>query len=527
MRASASRLVACSKRSVSSSRGPRQHLERDLRDHARACRASRQQARHVVARDVLHHLAAETQDLARRRRAPRAEHEVAHRARASARRGPDKSGRDAAADRRVAAEMRRLEGSIWPLGREQRLDSASGVPQRAVITSSSARSRRCRDSRVRRAARRAALAVEVLACRRRTCAAACCALRRLHARCAELSDACSMRVLASESRQVGKRQLAAGARACAPYSAQRCSVGIALPGLSRPCGSNARLTPWKASAARPANCAHIWLSFSTPTPCSPVIVPPTATHSSRMSAAEVARRARSSSGLAGVEQDQRMQVAVAGMEHVRAAQAVLRSQRLDAAQHLAPGAARDRAVHAVVVGRERPGGRERRPCARPKALPLGLVGATRADRWRRGAAARLDALRLPRRLRRRVPSDLAQQDRLRRRSIAGLTNGSTARIAMRSIISSPAGMMPAAMIVAHRLARLARRRRTPPCTTLRPLGLRQQLHRHFGDDAAACPREPVSSASRSKPGRIERVAEPSSRSSPSIVSRARRARCAR
>ena len=42
----------------------------------------------------------------------------------------------------------------------------------------------------------------------------------------------------------------------------------------------------------------------------------------------------------GVEQDQRMQVAVAGVEHVGAAQAVLLLHLGDARQHLAPGCLR-------------------------------------------------------------------------------------------------------------------------------------------------------------------------------------------
>src|SRR5439155_19513229 len=79
---------------------------------------------------------------------------------------------------------------------------------------------------------------------------------------------------------------AAPRRTCLrPYSAQRASVGTALPGLSSPCGSKARFTAWNSSSSCAPNCVHIWLIFSTPTPCSPVIVPPTATHFSSTSAA--------------------------------------------------------------------------------------------------------------------------------------------------------------------------------------------------------------------------------------------------
>src|SRR5205814_8491108 len=68
-----------------------------------------------------------------------------------------------------------------------------------------------------------------------------------------------------------------------PYSEQRASVGTALPGLSRPRASKARFTAWKHSSSPAPNCTHIWLIFSTPTPCSPVMVPPTATHFSSTS----------------------------------------------------------------------------------------------------------------------------------------------------------------------------------------------------------------------------------------------------
>ena len=76
-----------------------------------------------------------------------------------------------------------------------------------------------------------------------------------------------------------------------------------------------------------------------PTPCSPVIVPPTSMHSSRMLGAERLGLLQLA-GLVGVEQDQRMQVAVAGVEDVRAAQAELLRQLLDALQAPARSARR-------------------------------------------------------------------------------------------------------------------------------------------------------------------------------------------
>ena len=81
----------------------------------------------------------------------------------------------------------------------------------------------------------------------------------------------------------------------APYSAQRCSVGTILPGLSSPCGIERRLDRVELRELRGARTGvHIWLIFSMPTPCSPVMVPPTSMHSSRSSAANAlgASRAR-------------------------------------------------------------------------------------------------------------------------------------------------------------------------------------------------------------------------------------------
>ena len=64
-----------------------------------------------------------------------------------------------------------------------------------------------------------------------------------------------------------------------------------------------------------------------PHPCSPVIVPPSATDSSRISAPKAS--AVLVAGLVGVEQDQRVQVAVAGVEDVMQRMAYLLSICLD------------------------------------------------------------------------------------------------------------------------------------------------------------------------------------------------------
>ena len=74
-----------------------------------------------------------------------------------------------------------------------------------------------------------------------------------------------------------------------------------------------------------------------------------------------------------VVQDERVQVAVAGMEDVGHAQAVLVGQRLDAVQYLGQAGARNGAVHAVVVRRNTSHRRERGLAPGPEAQSLGLV----------------------------------------------------------------------------------------------------------------------------------------------------------
>ncbi len=79
--------------------------------------------------------------------------------------------------------------------------------------------------------------------------------------------------------------------------------------------------------------------------------------------------------LVGIVEDQGVQVAVAGMEHVGDPQAVVRAQRLHALQDIRQLAARDRAVHAIVVGRDPADRGEGRLAAEPEALALGIAGA--------------------------------------------------------------------------------------------------------------------------------------------------------
>ena len=86
-------------------------------------------------------------------------------------------------------------------------------------------------------------------------------------------------------------------------------------GLSSQSGSKADLIRRCWSSSTSVNCTRMRSRFSTPTPCSPVRQPPTSTQSCRMSAPNCLG-AREAVRVVGVEHDERMQVAVAGMEDV-------------------------------------------------------------------------------------------------------------------------------------------------------------------------------------------------------------------
>ena len=79
-------------------------------------------------------------------------------------------------------------------------------------------------------------------------------------------------------------------------------------------------------------------------------------------------------GLARVERQQRMEVAVARVEHVQHPQTTRRGDLVDSTEHLDESRARHHGVVQVVVGGDARDGAERRLAALPQQLPLGLVG---------------------------------------------------------------------------------------------------------------------------------------------------------
>ena len=160
-----------------------------------------------------------------------------------------------------------------------------------------------------------------------------------------------------------------------------------------------------------------------PTPCSPVIVPPTSMHSSRIAAPKRLRALRLV-GDVGVEHDQRVQVAVAGVEDVGAARARTRFAELgDAREHLRQRAPRDRAVHAEVVGGDAPHRRKRRLAPRPEQQALASRSLRHPDRGRAGRGQHAPDLG-------HLGGDflgravgLDQQDRLRVERVVGVDEG--------------------------------------------------------------------------------------------------------
>ena len=97
--------------------------------------------------------------------------------------------------------------------------------------------------------------------------------------------------------------------------------------------------------------------------------------------------------LARIVEDVRMQVAVAGVEHVADAQAVRGDDLVHAREHVRQLRARDDAVHHHVRGRHAAVGAERRLASLPEQLALGLVArrphlARAARRGRRRRCAR-------------------------------------------------------------------------------------------------------------------------------------------
>ena len=130
--------------------------------------------------------------------------------------------------------------------------------------------------------------------------------------------------------------------------------------------------------------------FSTPMPCSPVTLPPQARHSSRISLLAASTR-WTCCGVALVEQQNRMNVAVAGVKDVDDADVVLAADFDDLAQNVRQLRARHDAVLRAIAGAEPADRAEGLLAAFPELEPL-LFIAGEANFASAAALANLDDL---------------------------------------------------------------------------------------------------------------------------------------
>ena len=164
----------------------------------------------------------------------------------------------------------------------------------------------------------------------------------------------------------------------APGSTQRPGAGITLPGLLSPRGSNTCAQPPHPLQVGLAVQRPMYASFSRPMPCSPDSAPPIPITSRKMSSPGRAHPL-DHPGLALVVQHHRVQVAVAGMEHVADGQLVALADAGDLRQHLGQARAGNDAVVGVVV---------RAPAAPARRTPACGPSTASAARPRRAPAAR-------------------------------------------------------------------------------------------------------------------------------------------
>ncbi len=135
--------------------------------------------------------------------------------------------------------------------------------------------------------------------------------------------------------------------------------------------------------------------FSMPMPCSPLRAPPASTQrrtSSSLACEDALQRARH----AAVEREERVEVAVAGVEDVGDDEPVALGDRVHAGEDLGELGARHHAVVQVVVGRDLRNRAERGLASLPDQRALGVVGghADRADVVRPGRRLHGTRLRL-------------------------------------------------------------------------------------------------------------------------------------
>ncbi len=167
-------------------------------------------------------------------------------------------------------------------------------------------------------------------------------------------------------------------------SPHRLPRGSTFCGFATPSGSNASRRRACASRSSGENIRAMRSRFSMPTPCSPVSTPPAV--EARVEDLDARRvHALPHALVATVEHEERVQVAVARVEHVHHDEVVRGRDLVHAPQHLDElGAGHDRVVQ-VVVGRDARDRAERRLAPLPQQRPFGVVGRDPHQRCAVGA----------------------------------------------------------------------------------------------------------------------------------------------
>ena len=145
-----------------------------------------------------------------------------------------------------------------------------------------------------------------------------------------------------------------------------------FPGIQQALGIEDSRTRRIRSRSASLKSSGIRRSFSMPTPCSPVIEPPTSMQNSMISSA-AATALRSCSRVARVEENDGVQVAVARVKNVADLESVFFADLADAAQRGGQFRPRDHAVLRVVSGRKAADRAERVLAALPQQIALARI----------------------------------------------------------------------------------------------------------------------------------------------------------
>ena len=217
-----------------------QYFQGDLGQYAQGTQAAGQQARNVIAGNVLHDLAAEIEHLPGAVDQPDPEHEIAH----GPRLRPTRTGQASryAAANACSRKAWRLERQQLPLLRQSRFNlgqrrAAAGrdIEFGRFVSHNAAVSADIEEFPGQHPA------IEILAAGAANTQGGLAVVRR---------PDCLNDLVECHQKRSSSGNLSWPRCTCMrPYSAQRCRLGTALPGLSSPCSSKACLMPRKASSS--------------------------------------------------------------------------------------------------------------------------------------------------------------------------------------------------------------------------------------------------------------------------------------